>query len=141
MINYKSLSALLMSGGLVLGFLVILLPCNMLRFGIGSLTLPIPVYQSISFTTISLGRFMLEAFVLLLLGMWLIIRLQIVLQLVLKSEFASLAMTSLLLVSETFILSRVWYPSITGLCTCYQVTSILGNWWLDSRILDMRRQR
>ncbi|WCZ17707.1 hypothetical protein [Lacticaseibacillus paracasei] len=102
MINYKSLSALLMSGGLVLGFLVILLPCNMLRFGIGSLTLPIPVYQSISFTTISLGRFMLEAFVLLLLGMWLIIRLQIVLQLVLKSEFASLVMTSLLLVSETF---------------------------------------
>lgn len=101
MLNDKSLSALLMSGGLLLGFLAILLPFNMIKFGIGSLSLPIPVYEGLTFSTISLGQFMVEAFILLLLNVWLIIRLQVVLQVILKSEFASLAVTILLLVSES----------------------------------------
>ncbi|MDE3283272.1 hypothetical protein AUQ39_08615 [Lacticaseibacillus casei] len=101
MVNCKSLSALLMGGGLFLVFLVILLPFNIVKFGLGSLTLPISVYGGNSFTTISLGQFMLEVFVLTLLSMWLVIRLQIALQLLLKSEFSSLAVTMFLLVSES----------------------------------------
>lgn len=101
MLNDKSLSALLMSGGLLLGFLAILLPFNMIKFGLGSLSLPIPVYEGLTFSTISLGQFMMEAFILLLLSVWMIIRLQVVLQVILKSEFASLAVTILLIVSES----------------------------------------
>ena len=101
MVNCKSLSALLMGSGLFLVFLVILLPFNIVKFGLGSLALPISVYGGNSFTTISLGQFILEGFVLTLLSMWLIIRLQIALQLLLKSEFASLAVSIFLLVSES----------------------------------------
>ncbi|WP_424321475.1 hypothetical protein ACPD8N_05670 [Lacticaseibacillus chiayiensis] len=101
-INVKSLSALLMSGGLLFLFLVILLPFNIWKFGLGSFALPIAVYEGISFTTVSLGQFLLEAFALTLLAIWAIIRLQILLQMLLKSEFASLAITMFLLVSERF---------------------------------------
>lgn len=148
---YSDWKKLLVKGGIsLLGSILAILPLSVGLFiiggrnGFGDFYLPVPIYShSELFSTISMGEFLLQNMVLIILWFLFIISLLLLLSVLLKNEFANVLVGSAVVMAEFFYFSRgvgyiwdvQWYP--TTYVQVGQIISGYRNYLYDSEALSL----
>lgn len=142
---------LMIKGGVsLLGSILAILPLSVGlfiiggRYGFGDLSLPVPIYSpSELFSTISMGEFLLQNMVIIVMWFLFIISLLLLLSVLLKNEFANVLVGSAVVMAEFFYFSRgvgyiwdvQWYP--TSYVQVGQIISGYRNYLYDSEALTL----